>query len=228
MNYNTPQLRELLAGEYMLGTLTGAARRRFERLMLQDADLRATVAAWERRFAPLYDEIPPVTPPPRVWAQIERRIAPPGRERFWQRLSFWRPAALLAGLAVVFLTYFQLAPIAQPPARLLAVLSDKDTQPAWIVRAHDAERIDIAVLRTPPTSPDRAYELWLLPGGDAPPRSLGLLPTTGTRRVAVPPALQIQLAAGKALAVSVEPVGGSPTGLPTGPVVYQGVLVTTG
>ncbi len=30
---------------------------------------------------------------------------------------------------------------------------------------------------------------------------------------------------GYTLAISLEPIGGSPTGLPTGPVVFQGVLL---
>ena len=95
-------------------------------------------------------------------------------------------------------------------------------QPAWMLRAQDRNRIEITALNAPPATAGRAYELWLIPDADAPPQSLGLLPASGRQTVTVPAALRTQLA------VSIEPAGGSPTGLPTGPVIYRGVLASTG
>jgi anti-sigma-K factor RskA len=60
-------------------------------------------------------------------------------------------------------------------------------------------------------------------GAGAAPRSLGLV-TDASARLPVPAALR-QGAEGGSLAVSVEPKGGSPTGAPTGPVIYSGKLV---
>lgn len=227
MNYRDPQLRDMLAGEYVLGTLSGRARRRFEQLLRDDVALRDAVSAWERRLTPLVDAVEPIVPPRRVWSAVQQRIAPGKRERLWQRAGFWRPVALLASVVALLLAtqiYFL-----QPPTsatEYVAVLNDQQAQPAWVVSTVNATQVTIKAVRVP-TQAERDYELWLLPGGDQPPRSLGLLPTAGSKTLNVPAELRTVIAAGKTLAVSVEPRGGSPTGLPTGPVLFQGTLVTT-
>lgn len=226
MKYRDPQLRRLLAGEYVLGTLLGRARRRFERLQRDDVALRDLVQSWEQRLAPLIDAIPPRTPPSRIWRDVERRIAPVTRTPFWQRVGVWRPLALLASVLVVVLVTQQ--SIEPPSARYVAVLANEQKQTTWLVRTLSDDRIEVAVLSAPPTQANRAYELWVLPGGNQAPRSLGLLPITGRTLVDIPQALRTAVIAGNTLAVSIEPAGGSPTGLPTGPVVYLGVLQTAG
>lgn len=237
MNYRDPQLRDMLAGEYVLGTLAGPARRRFERLLRDDFALRDVVDAWERRLGPLVDAVPAVEPPAYVWREIEQRVAPRARTGLWQRVGFWRPLALAASTAFVVLVGYLLTlsthetptPVAKAPAaEYVAVLHDQKAQPVWIVSAADFTTITVKVVAPPPREAGKDYELWLLPGNNQAPRSLGLLPTDGSKTVAVPAQLRTAMAAGKVLAVSVEPTGGSPTGLPTGPVLYQGLLVTTG
>jgi anti-sigma-K factor RskA len=232
MNYDNRELRELLASEYVLGTLGGSARRRFERLLHDDPRLRDVVARWERRLTPLAEAVPPTAPPKRVWKEIERRVAPKARGDAWQRVGFWRPLALVStAFALVLAVSTYLAIEVRPPeihVAYVAVLNDQKAQPTWVVSAVDFNRITVKALNTPPTDPDRAYELWLLPGGDKPPRSLGLLPDNGAKTVDVPVELRTAMAAGKVFAVSVEPKGGSPTGLPTGPVLFTGVLLQTG
>ena len=64
---------------------------------------------------------------------------------------------------------------------------------------------------------DRDLELWSLMRDDARPRSLGVLPMEGRR-------MKATLAPGTRLLVSLEPKGGSPTGQPTGPVLYGGAM----
>jgi anti-sigma-K factor RskA len=66
---------------------------------------------------------------------------------------------------------------------------------------------------------DKDLELWALPQGETKPRSLGELPPSGRQLVA-------ELAPNTQLLVSLEPKGGSPTGQPTGPVLYGGWLTT--
>ena len=68
------------------------------------------------------------------------------------------------------------------------------------------------------------FELWILPSDKSKPISLGLLPQQGKKTVKVPAQL-LALLQTSGLAVSLEPIGGSPTGQPTGAVLYQGKLV---
>jgi len=50
MRYEAPDLLDQLAGQYVLGTLRGRARRRFERVIENNPAARAAVQRWEDRF----------------------------------------------------------------------------------------------------------------------------------------------------------------------------------
>jgi anti-sigma-K factor RskA len=117
MNYADPDLRDRLAAEYALGTLRGPARRRFERLLSGNANLRDLAEDWELRVNLLAESAPAVEPPARVWEGIAERIgsaAAPAREsllnRLWGSLGFWRAASLLAAAAAVLAVYVALRP----------------------------------------------------------------------------------------------------------------------
>src|SRR5687767_11202980 len=69
-----------------------------------------------------------------------------------------------------------------------------------------------------------SYELWMLPEGRA-PVSLGLLPGTGNAALPLDAEALAVLAQTMTLAVSLEPAGGSPTGAPTGPVLFTAPLL---
>ena len=91
MKYNRADLLDRLASEYVLGTLHGAARRRFDKLLIESPAARAAVRAWEQRLAALAASVPPVAPPSRVWAATEARIAARGAQRSWWT-NLWKPA----------------------------------------------------------------------------------------------------------------------------------------
>jgi anti-sigma-K factor RskA len=224
--------REGLAAEYVLGSLDRATRLRVEQMLQTDAELARLVDVWQQRLAPLADPVPPVAPPPQVWAGIERvlheeraPLAPRQTHRGWsQSLAFWRWSTLGAGaLAAALALYIALAPT-EPPTRYVAVLGQGDASPALLVTVEPAAgRMTIRPLQTAPVE-DRTMQLWLV-AGNAPPQPLGLLDPAQEISLQLDPAVE---AAGPdaALAVSLEPPGGSPTGLPTGPVIYQGPLLT--
>ena len=223
VRYDDPELRERLAAEYVLGTMPHGARRRFERLIANDASLAAVVAAWQERFAPLDAATPETPPPARVWRKIERRLppsAPPTAPRLRRQLLLWRGLSVAALAACVGLAlYIGLAP--SPPSPVVAaVLSDRNGLPALIATtAGQGEQVSVAAMRALPEAAGHSLELWGIAGGA--PRPLGLVPTDRPLRVgaaALP-------AAGGTLAVSQEPVGGSSTGLPTGPVLFQGKVL---
>jgi len=231
MNLHAPGRADALAAEYVLGTLRGPARVRFERLILTDPLLAEAVRRWEEQLIPLAQELPPVAPPARVWQAILKRTgggagsartAKP-RASMWASLGLWRGLALggLAAAFVLAITLFTPAP-ERPEGTLVAVLAAQDAKPALIASADRTGRIlTVKVLAPVALASDRALELWALPEGGS-PRSLGLISAAGVARVALARPADEVLRNVPALAVSLEPRGGSPTGLPTGPVLFSG------
>jgi anti-sigma-K factor RskA len=66
----------------------------------------------------------------------------------------------------------------------------------------------------------KSFELWALPDNGGPPVSLGLMPTQGSAERDLTEAQRLALQGASKVAVSLEPEGGSKTGLPTGPVLF--------
>ncbi len=220
--------REQLAAEYALGTLEGAEREAFARALAADAGLAARVEFWGRLLAPLTEAAPAVDPPAALWNRIEAALVHPASTSlatagWWSSLLFWRPVGVVGALAAVLLAlYLGLAPPAAPTH--VAVLNAEGSRQAVVVTVNLA-RASIAVRPLVPFPGAGALELWLLPGAGAPPRSLGLISATAAVERKVATDRWQGLAADAALAVSLEPAGGSPTGLPTGPVVCSGPLL---
>jgi anti-sigma-K factor RskA len=225
-------LREALAAEYALGTLQGAARRRFERSLKEDPRLRHAVARWQERLAPLNEAVAPVQPPTWLWHRIRDRIQPTRHRasslgRLWSSLGFWRFTGFASSAAAIALAaYLALAPTARQRELMVVVMSDEAARPAltvsWPMRARGGQLLRVRVIGHATMEPDTAWELWMLPGGDQKPVSLGLITTHETQTLIIPEQLARTINAAWGLAMSVEPKGGSPTGLPTGPVLYKG------
>jgi anti-sigma-K factor RskA len=223
------------AGEYVLGLLGGEERARFERRLATDPALRAEVAGWERRLAPLALSADPVEPPPHLWGRIEEslRAAPP---RAWvpptrakrgvRGLALWRAWALSAtAVAAVLAGLLIMRPPALTPVSLIAVLDSADARPAFLIKASPGRSEVRALALSTLDLGGRVPELWLLPGANQPPVSLGVLDTEGRSDRQLPGRAGDLLTSGRDVAVSLEPPGGSPTGQPTGPVAYTGVLL---
>ncbi|HTO83114.1 MAG TPA: anti-sigma factor [Methylomirabilota bacterium] len=228
MNYRNPELRERLAAEYALGTLRGLARRRFERLLADDAELRRLVEGWELRLNTLAETAPAVAPPARLWQRIEQRLGPLPTmapragllARWWQSIEFWRGLGLAATAAAAALVlYIALAP---EKRTYVAVLIDAKQTPILVAKFDpDTRRLSVQSLQPPAADPAHSHELWLVAGGNA-PRSLGLLAGAETT-VDLPPD-QAAAVATAILAISLEPPGGSKTGSPT-EVLFTGAVV---
>jgi anti-sigma-K factor RskA len=224
-----PQERDVLAGEYVLGTLDARAAAEVAAALPTHAAMRAAVAAWEARLAPLTELANPEAPPPDLWDRIEAalpgtrpatRMAPV--RRGW--LDPWRgwaigASAVAAGLAAVLL----FRPAEQP--RLMTVLLTQRDQPAWVVEADRSGALRLASLNPRPLEADRVLQLWALPPGATAPTSLGLIPSAG--RLTVTPGA-IRPEPGMLIEISLEPPGGSMTGRPTGPVLFIGRLSAAG
>ena len=225
MKHDNPKLIDALAAEYVLGTLGGRARRRFERWRSQEWHVERRVQAWEERLSGLALRLTPMRPSPHVWSQIEKRIgantartqAPPQKRAPWRAI-----AAGVALLAVLAGGYMAFRTMQGPELRDLATLTaDRATQPAWRLSADDDLRHLRATAGGGATAQvGKSYELWALPDNGAAPVSLGLIPVVGEIDRELTDAQRAALRGASKVAVSLEPQGGSTTGGPTGPVLF--------
>lgn len=225
-----------LAAEYALGLLEGNELAG-ARAQLGNAGFRADVAHWLGHFVPLLDEVAPVRPPARLWTAIEQRISPAAPRsadvhQLHRRLNLWRGAAavataLAASLALVVLTRPE--PVAPPavtraPAPMVAMLGDEQAGGLMLAKWEPSNgRMTVAAPTEISIAAGQVQELWVIQA-DGTPRSLGVLPSTSRNELQIAPSAAQQLQQGATLAVSVEPQGGSRTGLPTGPVIASGKL----
>lgn len=217
-----------LAAEYVLGVLDAAERRAFEARLAGEPVLRREVEYWEGRLGALVREVAPVAPPPAVWervaAAVQRETAPP-RAGLWSSLAFWRWISLgsAAVAAASVATLLIVGRVPAPTSPLVAKI-DFTAGSASFVAAIDPATGGVTIVPASVSAvTQRVMELWLIAPGDQ-PRSLGLIEAGRPVHINLPPALLRRVAAEATLAVSLEPPGGSPTGLPTGPVVAAGKL----
>jgi len=218
-------LIDRLASEYVLGTLRGRARRRFERWRATVPLVDERCVFWENRLMHLAKGITPVKPPPHVWDGIHKRL---GLSRRDQRRSLLRTYALAASVlfvAVLASIAYWVIFVPQRPTET-AVIAAPSGVPAWTVEIYGRnQRLTVRSGTLPSKAADRVFELWALPDGGQ-PVSLGVLPGTGISQHTLTASQQQALARATKVAVSVEPTGGSPTGLPTGAVIFVVPLQT--
>lgn len=242
MKYRSPELRDALAAEYVVGTLRGRARRRFEHYLRSDPALREHVRVWQERMAPLDATAQAVQPPAHVWDAIERRIGgtqrsartgatrtlAPAAGGFWASLAFWRGGAF-AGLLLSLVLGALLAVKSGEQPMMVVIMEDQTAQPkitvSWEKERQGGRQLRLRVIGHQTMEPNTTWELWMLPDGGSKPVSLGLINTHETQSVRVPRELAAAIDRARGLAMSVEPAGGSPTGAPTGPVLYTGQCV---
>jgi anti-sigma-K factor RskA len=215
---------ELLAAEYALGVLAGADRAAAELRIGRERGFALLVAQWEQRLAPWAAEIAEVVPPSQMWERITSAL-PAQRHSLWQSLVFWRGLTFAAGTvaAACLAALVYLGALTQQTPLVATIESDGHR---YFVATIDVRRGTVAVVPAAfSADATRVPELWLIPP-DGRPRAVGLLRADQAVTLTLPGELAV-LATGKAvLAVSLEPPGGSPTGLPTGPVIGTGPLTS--
>jgi anti-sigma-K factor RskA len=206
------ELVDRLAGEYVLGTLRGRARRRFERWLVSP-QVGALVKAWEERLSGLEPTLRGVTPPPAVWRGIETRL---GLKKL-DRAPTLRWLAIAASAMVVALVgVFALREFGTQPVTQQAFIEADAQTIYWRVELlGDNREVSIHVHQVHDLPAGKSHELWVIPAGGGAPVSLGLLPHTGDHHRVLTAAQRAALAGAKTIAVSLEPEGGSPSGSPT-------------
>ena len=244
MNYLTEDRMNALAAEYALGSLQGPARIRFKKLLLTHTELRQCVWRWEAYLGKLAEAIPVQAPSAKTWQRIEKRLsfnatshtqdAPsadvislaersqkqtPKTEKTSIRWTF--VAAMAASFFAVALA-FLLNPL--PPAEpgRVAIVQSSKAEALWLIELK-AERLHVQVAPSLKPLSDKDYELWMLAPDGRAPVSLGVLPKSGRVDLARHPLFdEMHIAT---IAVSLEPLGGSPNGSPS-EVLYTAELIT--
>lgn len=231
MNYLTEERQNALSSEYVLGSLHGTARVRFQRLLMQHNSMRHSLWRWESRLNELGTALPNVQPAPEVWERIQSRLGfttatpsatnvvslPQRKPRGLQWLAGLSAAAAIL-MAVLLVNLKPVEPLL--PGQIAVVQSEK-AQALWLIELREDQLLVTATDKFKALD-NQDYELWMVAADGRPPISLGLLPKQG--KLSLPRSVlfdQVQVAA---LAVSLEPLGGSPTGQPT-TVLYTAELV---
>ena len=223
---------DMVAGEYVLGTLDDTEHKTFQRRLLTDPAAAAAVAAWQSRLSPLLLVIPEVAAPSALWDRVEGGVRPANDNSILRR---WQFASIAAALVAIVSTGVALRPQPAPPASVqvaqapapsplyqsIAALSETGSAPALLVTYDQkTKKMRVTPVDVSPR-PGRSLELWAI-AGKAAPKSIGLMHDKGATAL---DRLALDLEQDMTIAVSVEPKGGSPTGAPTGPVIYSGRMI---
>jgi anti-sigma-K factor RskA len=166
------------------------------------------------------------------------------------RVSLWRTVAIateaIAALLAIYVAAAQFYPaliplrgssggtqVAQAPApaagelggRMVAVLQHEPTSPAFLVTIDQRSRTMIVRRVSGAADAGRSYELWLISKQFPAPRSLGLVGKDEFTQRPIPASYDVGTLRAANYAVSLEPAGGSPSGVPTGPVLFTGRML---
>ena len=224
------------AGEYVLGTLDAGERATIAARRQREPALDAAIVSWERRLGPLAEGIAPVAPPHDMCARIEQRLSDGAKQgntgaadviRLEQRVKTWRGVAIAASsLAACLVLGIGVREATRPaPTSYVGVFVQDDVLPSFMLSVDFGTR----TLTVKPVSakplPERSYQLWIVHeklGGV--PQSLGLIEidSSGVSRREV--SFDRALLTTATFGVSVEPIGGSPTGRPTGPALHAKLM----
>ena len=228
MTTSLDQRDQMLAAEYAIGALDGAqlieAQKRYE----DDLAFRHEVDGWSEHLQPLLDEVTPHKPPPHIFTQIQTRLDLVDKPKEgW--LDWMQNKILVTGLAfglfvMAAILSFSLMPMFFAPQApwLTAVMTEEGHLISARIENNNANVIIVADLE-PIDNQDR--ELWLITDATPNPISLGIIKAKGETRLNVEPETASLFVQGAILAITLEPIGGSPTGMPTGPVVATASLV---
>jgi anti-sigma-K factor RskA len=224
---------DMTAAEFVLGTLDASERTSVAARRLREPRLEAAIREWERRLAPLHEVTAEVEPPPGLFAKIEARLDRAGSTesetsgvilQLERRVARWRGLAIAASaLAASLVLAIGLREVwyAPRPQNFVAVFQKEDALPSFLLTIDLASRELTIRPVAAERQPGKTYQLWIVAEQLGPaPRSLGLLDEalepTHKKLTSLDPALLQKATFG----ISLEPLGGSPTGRPTGPALH--------
>lgn len=207
-----------LAGEFALHLLDPTARAAFEARLLNDASLRALVRDWDEDLCTIANEVTEITPPKHLQSQIETSLFGHEESKIWAFLGLGKAGWAMCSLALVALLTFFALDTDQPDQSLVATFMAEDESLQVAALLNPALHELTLVRSVGKVAAGRSQELWLIVEGAPAPVSLGLLDANADSKFILTDA-QADVFWGATLAISDEPLGGSPTGAPTGAVL---------
>lgn len=232
------RLQHKLAAEYVLGTLRGGARRRFQSWLSSDPHLQQVVREWEQHLMPMMEFSRKQVPQAHVWRNIEQQLklgATQGKNAlfdFVESLNFWRSFSVIASTALILLAIFVIKPLEPDvaPDLYVATLSDEQARPIAVISSDvKHHQILLRFVDKPALAADKSLELWSI-SKEGKVRSLGVISDTEDKnvlRITLP--AEINSDTPQLLAISLEPKGGSGNPeKPSGPILFKGNWLKTG
>jgi anti-sigma-K factor RskA len=224
-----------LAAEYVLGTLAREERLAVATRRASERALDEAITAWERRLGPLGDVVAPVHPPANLYNKIRAQIglsanvvSLKARETaLMRRGNRWRGAtlgmsAIAASLAAI--VGWQGYQHQQMQTQYVAVLQASAEKPGFVLTVDTKTKMFVISAISAPKQPKKTYEVWLVNDKMPKPKSLGVFSEGDMEVMPVSKTADHDIMMDATYAVSLEPEGGSPTGTPTGPVLFSGKL----
>jgi len=230
-----------LAAEHVLGLLEGDELGIAERMMHTDAEFRASVEQWRRRFSEWDETAPDLPAEDALWRRIESGLGTMGvhaatpapttsspglLKGLWESLAFWRYLGMGAAMAALLLAIAAgvLAEKASRQPVLVAVLLTDANRPGAVLSTFADGRAELVPLGDMTIPHNHSIQVWTFPDPKGAPVSVGVVHAARTVLLNLEKLPQPQ--SNQLFAISVEPLAGSPTGLPTGPVVMKGTAST--
>ncbi len=231
---------DALAGEYVLGTLSAAARASVQERMRTEPALRDAVQAWEARLLPLAALAAPAEPSPTLWSRIERSLGPvtgaagaaasraaPARasalSNWWNNLQLWRGLAAGGFAAAALMVAVMVTRPLPTPQYMVVLVAPQDKSPGWVIQTSASRQLSLVPLGTFEVPPQKTLQFWTKADQWRGPVSLGLVKQGQSLRIPIdklPP-----LEANQLFELTLEPENGSPIDRPTGPIQFIGRAV---
>jgi anti-sigma-K factor RskA len=223
---------QILAGEYVLGTLSPERRAEVQQRMAQDPALRRAIQGWEARLLAMTDVAEPEEPAPSPWQRLgnltrARRASGKRKKsvRWLNSIGFWRKLAIGSFIAaLLFGTQLltQVAPTAKP-AWMALLSTPEDKTPGWVIQISDAREVQLIPLSTAKIPEDKLLQFWTDSGDQRGLVSLGRVRPGEVLRVKLNnlPALH----ADQLFELTLENAVGPIAGKPGGPIQFIGRTV---
>jgi anti-sigma-K factor RskA len=230
--------QDLLAAEFAMGTLEGEVLEHAERLVAEDPTFARDVEAWRRRLNALDRTAAPEKAPDALWERIGRSLDgsdDTGTDAAIQKTvpqaaanqNFWKRCAVAGLAASLLLTAGLVTVVETRPAEpvYVAVLLADDRRPGALVQIYEDHEVKLVPLQEFTIPPERVFQVWTLPTPQSAPVSIGLL--SQARSIRLNLSDLPSPATNQFFEITLEPAGGSPTGRPTGPILFKGNAAET-